>query len=159
MVRPGDPQMSYVLNWSCRIPYRRQHRFWCIFNAGIAHWEAGIPHWESVHARKWITSAVADRTSSLPDVSRMHGFAACRPRHERIREPRLRVRQVLRDESRFCGDWSNEISQRKIGRKSVAQPKRTRTSRRPVYRPGPIWRFPLTGEDRESSVPQSNRRE
>ena len=22
-----DPQMSYVLNWSCRIPYRRQHRF------------------------------------------------------------------------------------------------------------------------------------
>jgi hypothetical protein len=64
----------------------------------------------------------------------MHGFAACRPRHERIREPRLRVRQVLHDESRSCGDWSNEISQRQVGRKSVAQPKRILTSRRPVYR-------------------------
>src|SRR3977135_1662302 len=101
---------------------------------GIAHWEAGIAHWETVHARKWITSTVAEGTSSLPDVSGMYGFAACRPRHERIREPRLRVRQVLHDESRSCGDWSNEISQRQVGRKSVAQPKRTLTSRRPVYR-------------------------
>jgi hypothetical protein len=62
----------------------------------------------------------------------MHGFAACRPRHERIREPRLRVRQVLRDESRSCGDWSNEISHGGVGLKSVAQPKRTLPSRRPV---------------------------
>jgi hypothetical protein len=100
---------------------------------GIAHREAGIAHWETVHARKWITSTVAEGTSSLPDVSGMYGFAACRPRHERIREPRLRVRQVLHDESRSCGDWSNEISQRQVGRKSVAQPKRTLTSRRPVY--------------------------
>jgi len=90
--------------------------------------------WESVHAGKWIASTVADRTSSLPNVSGMHVFAACRPRHERIREPRLRVRQVLHDESRSCGDWSNEISQRQVGRKSVAQPRRTLTSRRPVYR-------------------------
>jgi hypothetical protein len=97
----------------------------------IAHWEAGIAHWESVHARKWITSTVADRTSSLPDVSGMHGFAACRPWHERIREPRIRVRQVLHDESRSCGDWSNEISQRQVSRKSVAQPKRTLPSGAP----------------------------
>jgi hypothetical protein len=96
---------------------------------GIAHREAGIDHWEIVHARKWIASTIADGTSSLPDVSGMHGFAACRTRRERIREPRLRVRQVLHDESRSCGDWSNEISQRQVGRKSVAQPKRTLTSR------------------------------
>src|SRR5438132_2395624 len=123
--------MSYVLNWSCRIPHRRQHRFRYIFNAGIAHWEAGIAHWESVHARKWITSTVADRTSSLPDVSGMHGFAACRPRHERIREPRLRVRQVLHDESRSCGDWSNEISQRQGGEsRSLSQREPYRRGRR-----------------------------
>ena len=114
--------------------------------------------WESVHARKWITSTVADRTSSLPDVSGMYGFAACRPRHERIREPRLRVRQVLHDESRSCGDWSNEISQRQVDRKSVAQPKRTLTSRRPVYRLslsqclGPRFR----GDERDRSI-QSHR--
>src|SRR5882672_262593 len=51
---------------------------------GTAHREAGIAHGERVHARKWITSTVAEGTSSLPVVSGMHGFAAYRPRHERI---------------------------------------------------------------------------
>src|SRR5258706_2597714 len=59
---------------------------------------------ECIHARKWIAATVADRTSSVPEVSESHGPATHRPRHQRIREPRVRVWQVLHDESCSGGD-------------------------------------------------------
>jgi hypothetical protein len=50
---------------------------------------------ECIHAPKCVAATVADRTSSVPNVSETHGFATYRPRLERLREPRVRVWQVL----------------------------------------------------------------
>jgi hypothetical protein len=84
---------------------------WYILSANVAESEC-------IHARKWIAATVADRTSSMPEVSDSHGPATYRPGHQRIREPRVRVWQVLHDESCSGGDRPNV--QRQVGRKSVA---------------------------------------
>src|SRR5258708_24111219 len=54
---------------------------------------------ECIHAPKCIAATVADRTSSVPEVPGTHGAATNRPRYQRVREPRVRVWQVLHDES------------------------------------------------------------
>src|SRR6267378_4427241 len=65
---------------------------------------ADVADSECFHARKCIAATVADRTSSMPEVPESHGPATYRPRHQRIREPRVRVWQVLHDESCSGGD-------------------------------------------------------
>jgi hypothetical protein len=68
------------------------------------HLGTGVANAECIHAPKRIAAAVANRTSFLPDVSAAHGSATYRPRHQRIREPCVRVWQVLHDENCSCGD-------------------------------------------------------
>src|SRR6478736_3253778 len=55
---------------------------------------------ECIHAPKCITATVADRTSSVPEVPGTHGPATNRARYQRVREPFVRVWQVLHGESR-----------------------------------------------------------